>query len=89
MQLVAKVRISVLRAFELYRWFLPLLRMDTVPEFVQLIKLVQAEVGVGNARVRPPHLELAGDKLQGTLKVIKATLSTRPQGAGEMTGSLK
>jgi 4-hydroxy-tetrahydrodipicolinate synthase len=43
------------KAFELYRWFLPLLRMDTVPKFVQLIKLVQAEVGMGNARVRPPR----------------------------------
>ena len=31
-------------AFEIYRWFLSLLRMDTVPNFVQLIKLVQAEV---------------------------------------------
>ena len=30
-------------AFELYRWFLPLLRMDTVPKFVQLIKYVQQE----------------------------------------------
>ncbi len=38
------------KAFELYRWFLPLLRMDTVPNFVQLIKLVQAaEAGKGNA----------------------------------------
>lgn len=27
-------------AFELYRWFLPLLRMDTVPKFIQLIKQV-------------------------------------------------
>jgi 1-pyrroline-4-hydroxy-2-carboxylate deaminase len=36
------------KAFELYRWFLPLLRMDTVPKFVQLIKLVQAEVGMGS-----------------------------------------
>ena len=34
-------------AFELYRWFLPLLRFDTVPKFVQLIKLVQQELGVG------------------------------------------
>jgi dihydrodipicolinate synthase/N-acetylneuraminate lyase len=67
------------KAFELYRWFLPLLRMDTVPEFVQLIKLVQAEVGIGNARVRPPRLELAGNKLRETLKIIKETLRTRPQ----------
>ena len=29
-------------AFDLYRWFLPMLRMDTVPKFVQLIKLVQS-----------------------------------------------
>ncbi|TAM85840.1 dihydrodipicolinate synthase family protein, partial [bacterium] len=32
-------------AFELYRWFLPLLRLDTVPKFVQLIKLAQEAVG--------------------------------------------
>ena len=54
------------KAFELYRWFLPLLRMDTVPNFVQLIKLVQAEVGMGNPRVRPPRLELVGDELKQT-----------------------
>ena len=44
----------------LYEWFLPLLRLDTVPKFVQLIKLVQTEVGQGNAAVRPPRLELVG-----------------------------
>src|SRR5215470_4021773 len=37
-------------AFTLYRWFLPLLRMDTVPKFIQLIKFVQQELGVGSAR---------------------------------------
>lgn len=67
------------KAFELYRWFLPLLRMDTVPEFVQLIKLVQAEVGMGNPRVRPPRLELAGEKLKQVEKIIRAALATRPQ----------
>ncbi|HEV2123973.1 MAG TPA: dihydrodipicolinate synthase family protein, partial [Chloroflexota bacterium] len=46
---------------ELYEWFLPLLRLDTVPKFVQLIKLVQAEVGRGTATVRPPRLELEGE----------------------------
>ncbi len=67
------------KAFELYPWFLPLLRMDTVPEFVQLIKLVQAEVGIGNPRVRPPRLELVGDKLEQTRKIIKETLRARTQ----------
>jgi 1-pyrroline-4-hydroxy-2-carboxylate deaminase len=66
-------------AFELYRWFLPLLRMDTVPTFVQLIKLVQAEVGIGNARVRPPRLELTGGELEQNLAVIRKALQTRPQ----------
>jgi 4-hydroxy-tetrahydrodipicolinate synthase len=50
-------------AFELYRWFLPLLRMDTVPKFVQLIKQVQEEVGAGSALVRPPRLQLEGEEL--------------------------
>src|SRR5579862_3035688 len=67
------------KAFELYRWFLPLLRMDTVPNFVQLIKLVQAEVGIGNARVRPPRLELVGEELERTTKIIRDALRSRPQ----------
>jgi dihydrodipicolinate synthase/N-acetylneuraminate lyase len=67
------------KAFELYRWFLPLLRMDTVPKFVQLIKLVQAEVGMGNSRVRPPRLELAGEELRNARKVIRQALQNRRQ----------
>lgn len=66
------------KAFELYRWFLPLLRMDTVPNFVQLIKLVQTEVGIGNSRVRPPRLELAGDEFEQARKVIRHALNSRP-----------
>jgi 4-hydroxy-tetrahydrodipicolinate synthase len=70
------------KAFELYRWFLPLLRMDTVFNFVQLIKLVQAEVGMGNARVRPPRLPLAGRELDDTLRIIRDALRARPQPIG-------
>jgi len=70
------------KGFELYRWFLPLLRMDTVPKFVQLIKLVQVEVGMGNVRVRPPRLELTGKELEQTRKVIHDSLRSRPQLAG-------
>jgi 4-hydroxy-tetrahydrodipicolinate synthase len=66
------------KAFELYRWFLPLLRMDTVPNFVQLIKLVQAVAGIGNSRVRPPRLELAGNELEQTRKVIRDALQRKP-----------
>jgi 4-hydroxy-tetrahydrodipicolinate synthase len=66
------------KAMPLYNWFLPLLRMDTVPKFVQLIKLVQEEVGMGNARVRPPRLELMGDELDEALGVIRHALAKRP-----------
>ncbi len=68
-------------AFELYRWFLPLLRLDTVPKFVQLIKLVQEELGIGNADVRPPKLRLTGEELQATKELIHHALRTRPQKA--------
>jgi dihydrodipicolinate synthase/N-acetylneuraminate lyase len=66
------------KAIELYNWFLPLLRMDTVPKFVQLIKLVQQEVGMGSARVRPPRLELVGAELEEAKKVIRHALENRP-----------
>jgi 4-hydroxy-tetrahydrodipicolinate synthase len=65
-------------AFALYRWFLPLLRMDTVPKFIQLIKLVQQELGIGSARVRMPRMELAGDELAEAQKTIRNALKTRP-----------
>jgi len=65
------------KAMRLYHWFLPLLRMDTVPKFVQLIKLVQQEVGMGNARVRPPRLELVGPELEEAKRVIREALNTR------------
>lgn len=67
------------KAFELYRWFLPLLRLDTVSKFVQLIKLVQQEVGMGTARVRAPRLELTGEELAQTKVLIADALKTRPQ----------
>ena len=62
----------------LYRWFLPLLRLDTVPKFVQLIKLVQQHVGMGSAAVRAPRLQLAGAELAAAEKVIKHAIRTRP-----------
>ena len=65
-------------AFELYRWFLPLLRMDTVPKFVQLIKQVQQEAGAGCARVRAPRLELAGKELEDARAAFRFAQANRP-----------
>ena len=67
------------QAFELYRWFLPLLRMDTVPKFVQLIKLVQAELGVGSTRVRPPRLELVGAEREHAREIVCKAVTARPK----------
>jgi dihydrodipicolinate synthase/N-acetylneuraminate lyase len=66
-------------AFELYRWFLPLLRMDTVPKFIQLIKQVQQEVGQGSARVRPPRMEIIGEELAATRQIVSEALENRPK----------
>jgi len=63
----------------LYAWFLPLLTLDTVPKFVQLIKLVQHQVGHGHERVRAPRLVLDGAEREATLALIAAKLATRPR----------
>lgn len=65
-------------AFDLYRWFLPLLRMDTVPKFIQLIKQVQQEAGVGCARVRAPRLEIVGTELDETRAAFRDAQENRP-----------
>jgi 4-hydroxy-tetrahydrodipicolinate synthase len=65
------------RAATLYRWMLPLLRMDTVPKFVQLIKLAQHGVGMGSPRVRPPRLELEGAERSEAEATIHAALEHR------------
>jgi 4-hydroxy-tetrahydrodipicolinate synthase len=67
------------RALELYSWFLPLLRLDTVPKFVQLIKWVQSEVGRGTPHVRPPRLEIAGADLKHAKAVLAKALKNRPK----------
>ena len=66
-------------AFDLYRWFLPLLRMDTVPKFVQLIKLVQEEVGMGSRWVRPPRLELVGAESSEAKRIVAEALAAHPE----------
>jgi 4-hydroxy-tetrahydrodipicolinate synthase len=67
------------RALALYRWFLPLLKLDTVPKFVQLIKWVQAEVGRGTPHVRPPRLELAGADLEHARAVLAKARKDHPK----------
>lgn len=68
-------------AMLIYQWMLPMLRMDTVVKFVQLIKLQQtlATGGkLGNNRVRPPRLELTGAELAEATAIIELALATAP-----------
>jgi len=67
------------RAAALYAWFLPLLRLDTVPKFVQFIKWLQAEVGRGTPYVRPPRLPLAGADLEHARSVLLAARKLHPK----------
>ncbi|RDS83797.1 dihydrodipicolinate synthase family protein [Dyella monticola] len=62
----------------LYKWFLPLLRLDTVPTFVQLIKLVQEKTNMGSERVRAPRLPVAGTEREQALKIIDHAIATKP-----------
>jgi 1-pyrroline-4-hydroxy-2-carboxylate deaminase len=71
------------KVFELYRWFLPLLRMDAVPKFVQLIKWVQEQEGVGSARVRAPRLELEGAELAQAKLEYETSQKSRPHVASK------
>ena len=63
----------------LYAWFLPLLRLDTVPKFVQLIKQVQEECGGPSARVRPPRLELVGTEREQVAALTHTSLASCPR----------
>jgi len=65
----------------LYAWFHALLTLDTVPKFVQLIKLVQQQVGHGHERVRAPRLVLDGPEREQALALIAAKLAVRPRTA--------
>jgi len=62
----------------LYAWFHALLTLDTVPKFVQLIKLVQQQVGHGHERVRAPRLVLEGAEREQALALIEGKLAVRP-----------
>lgn len=68
---------DIAAARELYDWFLPLLRFDTGPKFVQKIKLAQEMFGQGSERVRPPRLPLTGDERRDVLATIRTAIEQR------------
>jgi len=67
------------RAREIYRWFAPLLHLDTHPKFVQYIKLAVQEAGLGREWVRAPRLTLAGTERRKILRIIHEGIRNRPK----------
>jgi len=62
-------------ARDLYRWYTPLLHLDTHPKLVQYIKLAMAERGYGSELVRAPRLPLVGAERDAILGVIRAAIA--------------
>jgi len=62
----------------LYRWMQPLMKLDTHLHFVQYIKLLCQETGLGQEWVREPRLPIAGTEREQVLKVIRDALAKRP-----------
>ena len=66
-------------AMELYRWFQPLMKLDTDVKFVQYIKLAVQEAGLGREWVRAPRLTLEGAERERVLGIIKKAIASRPR----------
>ena len=64
-------------ARKIYRWFTPLLHLDTHVKLVQYIKLTMAERGYGSELTRAPRLPLAGKEREAILAVIRKAVAAR------------
>lgn len=62
-----------------YRWYTPLLHLDTHIKLVQYIKLASAECGFGTELCRPPRLPIVGSEREHVLKIIHQAIATRPK----------
>jgi 4-hydroxy-tetrahydrodipicolinate synthase len=62
-------------ARRIYRWFTPLLHLDTHVKLVQYIKLVMQECGIGSEHVRPPRLPLVGEERERILRLVRESKS--------------
>ena len=62
----------------LYRWYTPLLHLDTKIKLVQYIKLAMQETGLGSEMVRAPRLTLEGAEREEILGIVRRAIATRP-----------
>ncbi|HTX24515.1 MAG TPA: dihydrodipicolinate synthase family protein [Steroidobacteraceae bacterium] len=69
------------RARRIYRWFMPLLHLDSAPDLVQSIKLAEQVMQRGSERVRPPRWPLEGARRAEVLALVERAKATRPSPA--------
>ena len=65
-------------ARSIYRWFMPLLHLDSEHDLVQSIKLAEQIMGRGSERVRMPRLPLAGARRDAVVAMVEKAAATRP-----------
>jgi 4-hydroxy-tetrahydrodipicolinate synthase len=65
-------------ARSVYRWYTPVLHLDTHVKLVQYIKLAAAECGYGSELCRAPRLPLVGQEREEVLALIRQAIKTRP-----------
>jgi len=65
-------------ARRIYRWFMPLLHLDSEPDLVQSIKLAEQVMGRGSERVRPPRWPLEGARRAAVIAMVERARTTRP-----------
>jgi 4-hydroxy-tetrahydrodipicolinate synthase len=66
------------RARTIYRWFMPLLHLDSEHDLVQSIKLAEHIMGRGSERVRAPRLPLTGARRAAVIAMVEQARATRP-----------
>src|SRR5262245_3501910 len=66
-------------ALEVYRWYTPVLHLDTHVKLVQYIKLAVHACGYGSEMVRLPRQPLAGAERERVLALIRKAMATRPK----------
>lgn len=69
---------DLVRAREIYRWFMPLLHLDAEHDLVQSIKLAEAVMGRGSERVRMPRMELTGERRAAVIRMVEEARDSRP-----------
>jgi 1-pyrroline-4-hydroxy-2-carboxylate deaminase len=64
-------------ALEIWRWFLPLLRLDTIPTLVQCIKFCEQLAGRGSEVTRAPRMPLTGEERSRVEQLYNDAVATR------------